>query len=206
MHLASKYTKQELENKFASDFSNSTFPLLAEIYFLEHDFNRARKVCEIGLQTNSDNLDAQYILAKIELLEDNTIKAERILKNIYQLNPHSIKSIKLLIEVRDFLYRSKNETKKLVDFLLSNVPDDIFANQWLTNNKNKLHNYNAEITKAPIFKINSNINSITFYQVLKKQRYYQQAENVLNDLKVTKKIKKDFYKKESLKLKNLLNK
>mgnify|MGYP001372692548 CR=1 FL=1 len=206
MHLASKYTKQELENKFASDFSNLTFPLLAEIYFLENDFNRARKVCEIGLQTNSDNLDAQYILAKIELLEDNTIKAERILKNIYQLNPHSIKSIKLLIEVRDFLHRSKNETKKLVDFLLLNVPDDIFANQWLTNNKNKFHNYNAEITKAPIFKINSNINSITFYQVLKKQRYYQQAENVLNDLKVTKKIKKDFYKKESQKLKKLLNK
>ena len=111
------YTKEQLEHKFAEDFSNPTFPELAEIYFSEHDFARARQVCEIGLKHLSKNLEAQYILAKIELIEGHSIKAERILKNIYHVDANFIKATKLLIEVRDFLNRSKTETKKIIDYL-----------------------------------------------------------------------------------------
>jgi len=205
MTSGSEYSKEQLEHKFAQDFSNSTFPLLAEKYFSEHDFNRARQVCEIGLKHGSDNLEAQYILAKIELIEGHSIKSERILKQIYQLEPTFIKPTKLLVEVRDFLNRSKQETKKIIDFLLSNTPDDIFGHQWITNNQDNL-NMDSIDTKVNTFRVNENIISLTFYEVLKQQKYYQQAISVLNDLNETKKIKSKFYKKEIDIINQLINK
>ena len=199
-----EYSKKELEHKFAEDFSNSTFPLLADLYFAEHDFERARQVCEIGLKHQDDNLDAQYILAKIELIEGNSIKSERILKSIYNLDPSFTKAIKLLIEVRDSLNRSKVETKKIIDYLLSNAADDIFAHQWLNNNQDNLNN-NTD-TKIDTFRINENIISFTFYEVLKHQKYYQQAISVLNDLKAHKKIESKLYKKEIDSINKLISK
>lgn len=199
-----EYSKKELEHKFAKDFSNSTFPLLADLYFSEHDFERARQVCEIGLKHQDDNLDAQYILAKIELIEGNSIKSERILKSIYNLDPSFTKAIKLLIEVRDSLNRSKVETKKIIDYLLSNAADDIFAHQWLNNNQDNLNN-NTD-TKIDTFRINENIISFTFYEVLKHQKYYQQAISILNDLKAHKKIESKLYKKEIDSINKLISK
>ncbi len=199
-----EYSKKELEHKFAEDFSNSTFPLLADLYFSEHDFERARQVCEIGLKHQDDNLDAQYILAKIELIEGNSIKSERILKSIYNLDPSFTKAIKLLIEVRDSLNRSKVETKKIIDYLLSNAADDIFAHQWLNNNQDNLNN-NTD-TKIDTFRINENIISFTFYEVLKHQKYYQQAISILNDLKTHKKIESKLYKKEIDSINKLISK
>ena len=201
----SEYSKEQLEHKFAEDFSNATFPLLADIYFSEKDFNRARQVCEIGLKHQSDNLEAQYILAKIELIEGHSVKSERSLKHIYQLEPTLMKATKLLIEVRDFLNRSKQETKKIIDFLLTNTPDDIFAHQWLKNNQDNL-NTNHQDGKVELFRVNENIISITFYEVLKQQKYYQQAVSVLNNLNATKKIEAKFYKKEMDALNQLISK
>ena len=80
MSDSQEYTKKELEHKFAQDFSNITFPQLAEIYFSEYDFNRSRLVCEIGLKHVPNNFEGHYILAKIELIEGNTIKAENFKK------------------------------------------------------------------------------------------------------------------------------
>ncbi len=200
-----EYSKEQLEHKFAEDFSNPTFPLLADIYFYENDFNRARQVCEIGLKHQSNNLEAQYILAKIELIEGHSIKSERILKHIYQLEPTLMKATKLLIEVRDSLNRSKQETKKIIDFLLTNTPDDIFAHQWLNNNQDNL-NTNPKDSHLETFRINDNIISLTFYEVLKQQKYYQQAISVLNDLNATKKIESKFYKKEIDEINQLIRK
>ncbi len=198
------YNKNQLEHKFSENFSDPTFPKLAEIYFSEQDFDRARQVCEIGLKYLSENLEAQYILAKIELIEGQSIKAERILKHIYNEDANLMKATKLLIEVRDFLKRSKHETKKIVDFLLSHTPDDIFAHQWITNNHDKLNNHND--TKVETFRVNSNIISITFYEVLKEQKYYQQAITVLNSLKDNKKIKSKYYKNELDNINQLIKK
>ena len=206
MELNHQYNKSELEKKFANNFETKTFPQLAEIYLNEHDFYRARKVCEIGLESNSHNVEGQYVLAKIELLEGNTIKAERLLKSSYQSNPHFTQTVKLLIEVRDFLKRSLHETKKLVDYLLSILPDDIFAHQWISNYKSLHSNQQIDQSSNEVFKINSNICSITFYEVLKDQHYYQIALEMLNELKTNKKIKTDFYKQETHQINQLLNK
>ena len=200
-----QYTKIELEHKFAEDFSNITFPQLAEIYFLEYDFKRSRLVCQIGLKHAPNNFEGQYVLAKIELIEGNTIKAERILKKIFKSNKSFYKAIKLLIEVRDSLDRSKIETKKIVDILLSQSPDDIFAHQWLKDQENDLPQTTND-SKVEIFNVNPNILSVTFYEILKSQKYYQQAYNVLNDLNNTKKIDASFYKQELNVISELNNK
>ena len=205
MSDSQEYTKKELEHKFAQDFSNITFPQLAEIYFSEYDFNRSRLVCEIGLKHVPNNFEGQYVLAKIELIEGNTIKAERILKKIFKSNKSFYKAIKLLIEVRDSLDRSKIETKKIVDILLSQSPDDIFANQWLKDQENDLPQTTND-SKVEIFNVNPNILSVTFYEILKSQKYYQQAYNVLNDLNNTKKIDASFYKQELNVISELNNK
>ena len=205
MTSTKEYSKTQLEHKFAQDFSNPTFPLLADLYFSEHDFDRARQVCEIGLKHQSNNLEAEYILAKIELIEGYAIKSERILKKIYKSEPTLMKATKLLIEVRDFLNRSTQETKKIIDFLLNNTPDDVFAHQWLNNNQDNL-NVQTQDSKIDTFSVNENILSITFYEVLKNQKYYQQAISVLNGLNTTKKIESKFYKKELDSINQLISK
>ena len=61
-------------------------------------------------------------------------------------------------------------------------------------------------SKVEIFNVNPNILSVTFYEILKSQKYYQQAYNVLNDLANTKKIDASFYKQELNVISELNNK
>ena len=82
--------------------------------------------------------------------------------------------------------------------------DDIFAHQWLNNNQDNLNN-NTD-TKIDTFRINENIISFTFYEVLKQQKYYQQAVSVLNDLNDHKKIESKLYKKEIDSINKLISK
>ena len=41
--------KLDLERAFADDFSSPIFPILGELYLKNKDFQRAEKVCRIGL-------------------------------------------------------------------------------------------------------------------------------------------------------------
>ena len=53
--------------------------------------------------------------------------------------------------------------------------------------------------------MNQNIISFTFYNVIKKQKYYNQAEVVLSMLESSNQINSQVYKKESKQLSQLLN-
>ena len=65
MNSLSQQNQIELENIFANNFKTPQFLALAQIYFESNDLDRAAKVCEIGLNEHSKNLDARYMLAKI---------------------------------------------------------------------------------------------------------------------------------------------
>ena len=193
----------ELENIFANNFKTPKFLALAQIYFKSNDLERATKVCEIGLNEHSKNLDARYMLAKIYLLNNQINKSEQFLSKSLNDNLISIKMLRLFIEIRDSLNRSKNETKKIVDILLKNESDNAFANLWI-------HNYNSiqKLTTPKVdstFKINENIISYTLYNVLKTQKYHTQAALVLDMLKSTNKIDIKIYKKEYQIISKLLN-
>ena len=206
MNANSQYNQSELESIFANNFKTPQFIDLAQIYFDSHDFNRAAKVCEIGLNEYPDNLDARYMLAKIYLLNNQINKSEQFLSKSLNNDLISIKMLRLFIEIRDSLNRSLNETKKIVDLLLKRQSDNAFANKWI-------HNYNeCQLSKTPVepkvnstFKINENIVSYTFYNVLKKQKYYTQAELVLDMLESSNKIDNTLYQKEHQILSKLLN-
>jgi len=199
-----KYTQSELEIIFANDLKTPQFILLAQIYFKSNDLDRAAKVCEIGLQEHPQNLEARYMLAKIYLLNNQINKSEKFLSKSLNDDLISIKMLRLFIEIRDSLNRSQNETKKIVDHLLVLQSDNTFGNCWI-------HNYNA--TQKPktvpkqnlTFKINKNVISYTLYNVLKKQKYYNQAELVLNMLESSNRINSKVYKKEYKLISKLLN-
>jgi len=194
----SEYNQLELEHLFANNFKTPQFILLAQIYFKSHDLDRAQKVCTIGLENHPDNLDAQYLLAKIFLLKNKIIKSEQLLNTSFKKKLISIKMLKLLIEIRDSNNRSLVETKKIVDYLLTLQSDDAFGNRWIHNytqiNKSNSHSITK---KEHTFTISPNIISYTFYNVLKNQKYYEQAAVVLNMLQDENQINSKIYKKES---------
>ena len=51
--------KKLLETKFADDFATPFYPILADMYLLEGDLTRAKKVCEVGLNHDSTNVDGK---------------------------------------------------------------------------------------------------------------------------------------------------
>tara|TARA_B100000029_G_scaffold256081_1_gene252854 strand:+ start:3677 stop:4297 length:621 start_codon:yes stop_codon:yes gene_type:complete len=200
------YTQLELETIFANDFKTSKFILLAQFYFNTHDFERAAKVCEIGLENHGNNLEARFMLAKIYLLNNQITKAEKFLNTSLDQQLISNTMLKLLIEIRDSLNRSINETKKIVDILLKSQSDDPFANRWIHQYYDNQKNKASAIPKQDLtFKINPNIISFTFYNVLKKQKYYHQAITVLDMLQSSKKINSKVYKQEHQSISKFLN-
>ena len=192
-----QYNQSELESIFANDFKTPQFINLATIYFNENDLHRAAKVCEIGLVEHPSNLDARYMLAKAYLLNNKINKAEKFLSQSLNDNLISVQMLILFIEIRDSLNRSKNETKKIVDILLKNQSDNTFGNRWLHYyNENGKKNIDSQSKVNSTFKINENIISYTFYNVLKKQKCYNQAELVLEMLESSNKIDSKIYQKE----------
>ena len=91
-----------------------------------------------------------------------------------------------------------------MDYLLKIESDNAFGNGWI-------HRYTKE-TKPKIlpkqdltFKINQNIISYTLYNVLKKQKYYNQAGLVLDMLESSNQINSKIYQKEHKVISKLLN-
>ena len=73
--------KKLLESTFADDFASPYFPILAELYLNEGDLSRAHKVCEVGLDHDSTNIDGNFIFAKVALAEEKFTVAEKWPKN-----------------------------------------------------------------------------------------------------------------------------
>ena len=76
-----------LESKFADDFASPFYPLLANMYLIEGDLRRARKVCEIGLDHDSSNVDGKFIFAKVAMTEEKFTTAEKWLTKVVDENP-----------------------------------------------------------------------------------------------------------------------
>ena len=62
------FSLRELENIFAQNLKSSIFPILADKYFSMNKYSKAKKVCEVGIQYDSENYLGKYVLAKIYLI------------------------------------------------------------------------------------------------------------------------------------------
>ena len=58
----------ELELYFADHFDTVLFPVLAEIYQRQGQYERAKLVCEIGLQHHTDSREGTFIGAQADMV------------------------------------------------------------------------------------------------------------------------------------------
>ena len=105
--------KAELEKYFADHFDTVLFPVLADIYKTEGDLNRAKKVCEIGLEYHPNNVDGMFILAEINQLGGNLMVAEKLLKNVMVIEPRHYRAALNLAKVQLKLKRAPESIAKL---------------------------------------------------------------------------------------------
>lgn len=105
--------KAELEKYFANHFDTILFPVLADIYKTEGDLNRAKKVCEIGLEYHPNNVEGLFILAEINQLEENIMVAEKLLKNVIAIEPFHYRATLNLAKIQIKLKRAPDSIAKL---------------------------------------------------------------------------------------------
>ena len=204
-----KYSLNELEQKFAKNFSSPIFPVLAESYFRLSKFKKAKKVCELGLSQNPDNTLAEHVLAKTCLLEDNYKEAEKLLKKVIQNNPSHFQGLMLFIDVEVFLKRSmetiSDHIKKAYMIDPKNKKIQGLYSQLNIKQKKSSTNYlNKKKLKGSIL-INKKLATKTMYFVLIKQKKYSDALDLLRTMRENKK-NKNFVKKEYNKVLDLINK
>ena len=96
----------ELELYFADHFDTILFPVLADIYFRQEDYRRARKVCNIGLGYHENDPEGRFLLAKIEKVEGNLKESERELEYSLKYAPDNINAAIMLCEIKTVLGRS----------------------------------------------------------------------------------------------------
>ena len=193
--------KKILESTFAEDFASPYFPILAELYLNDGDLSRARKVCEIGLNHDSANVDGKFIFAKVALAEEKLTVAEKWLKNIVTDNPSHFNALRMLIKLEFQLSRSPKTIQNYINQLLKFLPEDTEGIEWQNNIKNlesvtppsnsvlvEVQPSNDVPIQAPktntkdIYKIGPSMATLTMARVLKSQRHYQEALAVIDVL------------------------
>jgi len=133
--------KAELEKYFADHFDTVLFPVLADIYKAEGDLNRARKVCEIGLEYHPNNVDGSFVLADISQSEGDLSSAEKLLKNVIAIEPLHYKAAVKLAKIQLKLKRAPDSIAKILRKIIKINPTHTDANKFLdqlSNQKAKL--------------------------------------------------------------------
>ena len=194
--------KKMLERTFANDFASPYYPVLAELYLLEGDLPRARKVCEIGLDHDSSNVDGKFVYAKVAMAEEKFTAAEKWLKKVVDENPAHFIALRMLIRLELQLNRSPKTIRNYINKILQFLPEDVECIEWINNiqpleavepppptseltetkPENNIPIQNPEPVIEKIYKIEEAMATLTMFQVLKSQRHYQEALSVLDVL------------------------
>ena len=201
---------KELEHLFALDFKSPVFPQLANMYYNNYEFDKASKVCDIGLNNDPCNASGQYIKAKILLIENKLVKAEKFLKKIIILDGNNINALLALIEVSKTMQRSQTIINQYIQHAYALFPENKKINTMYNGILNKKAYTKNKKIKNPINKDVININSTmatqTMYKLMLKQNKFDVAQTILEIMMKKKDSNKSFIKKETKKLKSLINK
>ena len=206
MRIGHKYHLNKLEHRFANDFSSPVFPILAEFYFKLSRFNKAKKVCTIGLKHNPNNTIGQYVLAKIYLLEDNYEGAEELLKNVINNDPLNFKALRLFINVKIVLKHNISTFNQFIKKAYNINPSDKKIKKLYNKFNIKAQEENKKVNiqrKKKAIIINEKLATKTMYAVLIKQKKYNEALELLKIMKKNKK-NKSFVKNEHKKVLHLI--
>lgn len=114
--------KRTLEHHFARNFDTLAYPLLANIYFEEGDLARARQVCNIGLTHHPDHAPGLFLMALVNLREDQLEAAEDLLTRTLAQDPYHVEAAELLVAVKERLKRSPTILEQAYKTLLQANP------------------------------------------------------------------------------------
>ena len=190
----------ELELYFADHFDTILFPVLADIYFNQEDYRRARKVCNIGLGYHENDAAGRFVLAKIEKAEGNLKDAEKELKHVLKYSPDNIDAAIMYCEIQTVLGRSPSRLLTSWKKVLALDPSNQIAREFIAkvespkveNKKNKTTSKKVSKKSTPkkvTKKVDENTDSLnvsvrlatfTLVNVLKNQALFYQALEVLD--------------------------
>ena len=190
----------ELELYFADHFDTVLFPVLADIYFNQEDYRRARKVCNIGLGYHENDAAGRFVLAKVEKAEGNLKDAEKELKHVLKYSPDNIDAAIMYCEIQTVLGRSPSRLLTSWKKVLALDPSNQIAREFIAkvespkveNKKNKTTSKKASKRSTPkkvTKKVDENTDSLnvsvrlatfTLVNVLKNQALFYQALEVLD--------------------------
>ncbi|MEA1880890.1 MAG: hypothetical protein U9N31_00580 [Candidatus Marinimicrobia bacterium] len=191
----------ELELYFANHFDTVLFPVLAEIYQTKGEYDRAKRVCEIGLEHHPNSMDGQFILSQAELGMGNLTGAEKWMKKVLTQIPDHISAATSLPMVQEQLDRSPATLKASFKRAQSVDPKNQFAKDYLEAQPTKKVKNKKGISVIPDtlekdkskkampmdislegVSISPRLATFTLVNVLKGQGLYHQALDVLNIL------------------------
>ena len=198
----------ELELYFADHFDTVLFPVLAEIYQDKAEYDRAKRVCEIGLEHHPNSIDGQFILSQAELGLGNLSAAEKWMKKVLTQIPDHKNAATSLPMVQEQLNRSPTTLKTSWKRAQKVDPGNQFAKDFLSDKKTKTkpkpkkkkekkpsvstipHIPKKDKSKKPLPKdlsvegvaISPRLATMTLVNVLKGQGLYHQALEVLDIL------------------------
>ena len=190
----------ELELYFADHFDTILFPVLADIYFNQEDYRRARKVCNIGLGYHENDAAGRFVLAKVEKAEGNLKDAEKELKHVLKYSPDNIDAAIMYCEIQTVLGRSPSRLLTSWKKVLALDPSNQIAREFIAkvespkveNKKNKTTSKKGSKKLAPkkvTKKVDEDTDSLnvsvrlatfTLVNVLKNQALFYQALEVLD--------------------------
>jgi len=190
----------ELELYFADHFDTILFPVLADIYFNQEDYRRARKVCNIGLGYHENDAAGRFVLAKVEKAEGNLKDAEKELKHVLKYSPDNIDAAIMYCEIQTVLGRSPSRLLTSWKKVLALDPSNQIAREFIAkvespkveNKKNKTTSKKVSKRSTPkkvTKKVDENTDSLnvsvrlatfTLVNVLKNQALFYQALEILD--------------------------
>ena len=198
----------ELELYFADHFNTVLFPVLAEIYQDKAEYDRAKRVCEIGLEHHPNSIDGQFIISQAELGLGDLSAAEKWMKKVLTQIPDHKNAATSLPMVQEQLDRSPTTLKTSWKRAQEVDPGNQFAKDFLSDKKTKTkpkpkkkkekkpsvstipHIPKKDKSKKPLPKdlsvegvaISPRLATMTLVNVLKGQGLYHQALEVLDIL------------------------
>ena len=195
---------EHLEFYFANNFDTTLFPVLSEHYLLSEDLDRAGQVCEIGLGYNEDSLSGLFLQARVLMARKDLQHAEPFLKKVIALDPSFFNAYLLLAEVQSGLKRSQAILMKCYSAILEMDPGNELALQAIGKLKKKRPRKSrkkqkaakaikpkpkkrvmgkkpatAEAVALSELEISPKLATFTLVSVLKSQKLYEQALEVL---------------------------
>ena len=190
----------------------------------------------MGLLLNPNNNDGKFILAKLEMIQGNGKVATELLKDIIASDNLYINAMRMLVMHYNSQGTNQVEMVRLLHNILDLVPDDEYANEILksakkaakrktkttkvksskkkvakskksskSKSKPKVNKIKSESENIDI-NIDSKMATLTFVDILIRQKQYGQATKVLKLVAKNKSIARSSIKQRETKIKKELSK